>query len=175
MFSKIPISFFAFISAMVLLPNSAFAQELDKNKPITLGVDTVRAIADHYRLQTSFSEYGNSKVLVVNKGGLKIIFTFLGCEDETALTDCNGMEMRSLWAFPKNASQTEVLEIFKRLLDFNASFLAGKAGIVTDRQVFLSRYVIADYGTTQGNVDLEIAVFAQLSSKFIERVLKNEK
>ena len=173
MFSKIKINFVTFISVIFLLSSSAFAQSLDKEKPVALGVDTVRTIADSYQLQTSFSEYGDSKVLVVvNKNGLKIIFTFLGCEDETALTDCDGMEMRSLWAFPKDASQTDV---YKRLLDFNASFRAGKAGAITDSQVFLSRYIIADYGTTQGNIDLELAVFVQLSGKFIDRVLKNKK
>ncbi len=172
MFSKIKITFVAFISTIFLLPSTAFAQELDKDKPIVLGADTVRAIADSYQLQTSFSEYGNSKVLVVNRNGLKIIFTFIGCKDETAFTDCDGVEMRSLWAFPKDASPTDV---YKRLLDFNASFRAGKAGVVSDSQVFMSRYIIADYGTTQGNLDLEMAVFSQLSGKFIDRVLKNEK
>jgi hypothetical protein len=38
----------------------------------------------------------------------------------------------------------------------------------------MARYVIADYGTTEGNLAVEVAVFSRLSDVFLERVVQNK-
>jgi hypothetical protein len=81
------------------------------------------------------------------------------------------MEMRALWAFPTNGT---ALDVTNRLSDFNSSFRAAKAGAINEKQVYLARYVIADYGTTMGNLGVEVAVFMRLGDKFLERVVQNK-
>lgn len=150
----------------------AAAQNLDTTKAIRIGAESVRTIADSLDLKTSFSTYLEEKVLLVeNASGLKTIVTFVGCKDEEALADCDGMEMRALWEFPTNGTPQE---ISRRLFDFNSSFRAAKTGTIDDNQVYMARYIIADYGTNQGNLAVEFAVFSNLGDKFIDRVLLNE-
>ncbi len=152
--------------------SAAAAQELDKEKAARIGADSIATIADSFKFQTSFSTYLEEKVMIMeNPSGMKIIFTFIGCKNEEALTDCDGMEMRALWAFPTNGSAQDVT---KRLSDFNSSFRAAKVGEINEKQVYMARYVIADYGTTEGNLAVEVAVFSRLSDVFLERVVQNK-
>jgi hypothetical protein len=60
------------------------------------------------------------------------------------------------------------------LSDFNSSFRAAKVGEINEKQVYMARYVIADYGTTEGNLAVEVAVFSRLSDVFLERVVQNK-
>jgi hypothetical protein len=152
--------------------SGASAQDVDRTKAARIGADTISSIADNFEFQTSFSTYLDEKVLLMERpSGMKAIFTFVGCEDEEALTDCDGMEMRALWAFPTNGT---ALDVTNRLSDFNSSFRAAKAGAINEKQVYLARYVIADYGTTMGNLGVEVAVFMRLGDKFLERVVQNK-
>lgn len=152
--------------------SGAAAQDVDRMKAARIGTDTISDIADSFEFKTSFSTYLDEKVLVMeNPSGLKTIFTFVGCENEEALINCDGMEMRALWPFPTNGTAQEVT---KRLSDFNSSFRAAKAGAINEDQVYMARYVIADYGTTMGNLGVEVAVFMKLGDTFLERVVRNE-
>lgn len=173
MFSKTLAASAVIASLSCLAPlSTANAQQIDNDKDIRLGSDSVRAIADGFKLESGFSDYRGQKVLVVNDiSGQKILFVFVACEDEAELTNCDGVEMRSLWTFPANGTASEIAA---RISDFNVSFRAAKAGSMNDTQVYLSRYIIADHGTKQGNLAIEMAVFTQLGEKLRERILQAE-
>lgn len=161
----------AAITSLTIISDAA-AQDVERTKAARIGADSIGIIAGSFKFQTSFSTYLEQKVLIMESpSGLKTIFTFIGCENEEALTNCDGMEMRALWPYPRNGSTQDVT---KRLSDFNSSFRAAKVGAINQDQVYLARYVIADYGTTEGNLAAEVAVFLRLGDMFIERVVQNE-
>jgi len=145
--------------------HTAMAQELDKNKAIPkVSASAVRAIADADGLKSNFSRYKDERVLVVeSRGNLKTLVRFVGCDDKEALTQCDGMELRALWRYPDTLGAASMNKL---LSDFNVAFRAAKVGHLDGKQLYLSRYIIADYGTNQGNIALELSVFGTIAEKF---------
>lgn len=151
--------------------HAASAQNLDDKKDIRLGADALKVIADSRKLKWRMAKTPTKQVLVLTENsGLQIVLSFVGCDNEAELSNCDGMQMQAGWPFPTNGTPSEIAT---RLNEMNQAYSAIKVGS-QGSNVYMSRYIIGDHGTKQGNLSVEIGLFLQFATLFRQRILKSE-
>jgi hypothetical protein len=103
---------------------------------------------------------GKNRVTAVATNGLQFEIDFHGCDDNIP-PRCKAMSLLSIWEKPKSSK-----EIKKLLPGFLIDNSIANAGILMDGRPYLTRYVIADFGTPQGNILSEIANFVRVATQF---------
>ena len=108
----------------------------------------------------------NSEMIVATlSNGLRFEVRNVACEDaiEDTSPHCRGMYMISRWdALPAGMDAQWMAAEQKFRLDHPAM----NAGTAADGSPYVARYVIADYGTKQGNLVAEFANFARNITDF---------
>ena len=103
---------------------------------------------------------GKNRVTAVATNGLQFEIEFHGCDDNVA-PRCKAMNLLSIWEKPRSSKG-----IKKLLPGFLIDNSIANAGILEDGRPYLTRYVIADFGTPQGNLLSEIANFIRVTTEF---------
>lgn len=112
--------------------------------------------------QISKRSNGDPLYMITFESGLKAFAWFSACRDG----QCFGLVLLAQFA-GEDGNPDRTLE--KRIRDFNDRYPAGKVFHDKNGNVFVQRYVMADYGITMRNLLTQIGVFediAQLYAKF---------
>lgn len=109
---------------------------------------------------------GKNRVTAVATNGLQFEIDFHGCDDNIPAR-CKAMSLLSIWEKPKSSKQ-----IKKWLPGFLIDNSIANAGILEDGRPYLTRYVIADFGTQQGNLLSEFANFVRVTTQFNSLLIK---
>lgn len=108
---------------------------------------------------------GNHYIIATATNGLKFEIFFHGCEVPNAANyedmKCVGLSMISTWGADSDAAKLNAA--IPAFLRENPLINAGQ---LDDGGFYVMRYVIADYGTAQGNLLSEMANFIRISSNF---------
>ncbi|RIV85643.1 hypothetical protein [Aurantiacibacter zhengii] len=161
--------------ALLLGPVPALGQALpietiDQEEHVSsLGIDTVTpALAVVVANQVAqANEDGSEFISATAANGLGFRIQFEAC-DETAREGCKAMLLLAVWeAFPA--------EFQERLSESVSAFTREQpmvsAGTLEDGSPYVARYVIADFGTPQGNLVSEFANFVQTATDFHNEVV----
>ena len=108
---------------------------------------------------------GNHYITATATNGLKFELFFHGCEAPNAANHkdmkCVGLSMVSSWG--AGSAPAKLKAVIPAFLRENPLVNAGQ---LEDGGFYVTRYVIADYGTAQGNLLSEMANFIRISSNF---------
>ncbi len=94
--------------------------------------------------------------------GLLFEIRFHGCSKDKTVK-CKAMSLTSTWGKLK---KSKAKKLGTQISKFLLSHPLANAGFLEDGSPYISRYVIADYGTPQGNVVSEIANFIRAATEF---------
>lgn len=101
--------------------------------------------------------------------GLQFDVRFHGCVDPAAeqITDmqCRAFSMVALWEPRPDAAAAA-----SAIPDFLYNNPLANAGILSDGSIYLTRYVIADYGIAQGNLLSEMANYVRTVTAFANTI-----
>ncbi|WP_438727128.1 hypothetical protein ACR9YC_10070 [Parasphingorhabdus sp. DH2-15] len=166
-------------AAMLCTPAVASAQASSadnlKQKKIVKALDAksiepvLKTITGNHLLLVDAN--GNHYISATATNGLKFEIFFHGCDNAAAVEiedmKCRGMNLISIWE-SGNAPEKVAASI--------PSFLRENpivnAGSLEDGSFYVTRYVIADYGTAQGNLLSEMANFVRIASNFANTMNK---
>lgn len=114
---------------------------------------------------TSVDAEGNAMLVATATNGLRFEVRFRACDEEPddAQRHCRGVFIVGVW----DALPEEKRDAYSDLM---ASYMrqnpAVNAGLMEDGSPYLVRYVIADYGTPQGNMVSEFANYIRNATDF---------
>ncbi|TRD12135.1 hypothetical protein FGU71_09865 [Erythrobacter insulae] len=112
---------------------------------------------------------GNNALVATAANGLKFEVNFRACDDAEAEipegTDrhCKAMYMISVWEALSPDQEADIQTALSAFLKDNPAINAGR---LSDGAPYIVRYVIADYGTKQGNLVSEFANFIRSATDF---------
>lgn len=161
--------------ALLLGPVPALGQALpiesiDQEQHIaSLGIDTVTpALAVVVANQVAqANEDGSEFISATAANGLGFRVQFEACE-ESAREGCKAMLLLAVWeAFPAEFHQ----RLAQSLSAFTREQPMVSAGTLEDGSPYVARYVIADFGTPQGNLVSEFANFVRAATDFHNEVI----
>lgn len=161
--------------ALFLGPVPALAQALpietiDQEEHVSsLGIDTVApALGVVVANQVSqANEDGSEFISATAANGLGFRIQFEACE-ETAREGCKAMLLLAMWeAFPAEFHQ----RLAQSVSAYSREQPMVSAGTLEDGSPYVARYVIADFGTPQGNLVSEFANFVRTATAFHNEVV----
>ncbi|MCK0127775.1 YbjN domain-containing protein [Erythrobacter sp. F6033] len=108
---------------------------------------------------------GDVKLIATATNGLRFEISFRACETDDAADarHCKAMYMMSIWDAPAGGSDEEFQSAIVGYLQGNPAINAGR---LPDGSPYIVRYVIADFGTAQGNLVSEFANFIRSATDF---------
>lgn len=108
---------------------------------------------------------GDTQIVATATNGLRFEVSFRACEAgaEDEGRHCKGMYMRSIWDAPDDAARDEARAAIANYALRNP---AVNSGTLSDGSPYIIRYVIADYGTKQGNLVSEFSNFIRSATDF---------
>lgn len=106
-------------------------------------------------------------ISAVAGNGLQFEVHFHGCRQDDP-RKCRAMSMLARWPSLKKSDAKKLSRLAPEFLRSNPLI---NSGIAEDNSPYVTRYVIADYGTAQGNLLSEFANFIRVASTFNKQMI----
>lgn len=146
------------LAAFAFAATASVATAKEINKFDDTLIDSVLKAVAATNIEKQTSPQGDYRVFEAN--GLKFVIASRVCKPETG---CLGLLIQCSFTgetFSTTSANT-----------FNLNHVFGNAAVSDDRKtIYLGRYMIADGGTTQGNVVENMKVFFSLPAQLIEQI-----
>ncbi|MEO1045692.1 MAG: hypothetical protein AAFX04_09660 [Pseudomonadota bacterium] len=118
---------------------------------------------------TSLDSDLNHFITATATNGLRFDVRFHGCEDPKAENidkmQCRALSLVALWEPRGDAAVMNPV-----IADFLYKNPLANAGMLPDGSIYMTRYIIADYGIAQGNLLSEMANFVRTATDFTNTV-----
>lgn len=143
-------------AAAALFVTGASAQITPTTVIPNFNIETIQPLLQQAGFQTEVRDMGGSMVVAAQKDGKFIILRPRVCRDGAG---CAGLFM---------LAQINTQASLRTLNNFNLQSPPTRAVQTPDGQIFLSRYLIADYGTTAGSFAVNADVFKNGIDRFFK-------
>lgn len=151
------------IAALTLMfggMNGALAQNAPVADPtgviLNMNFESIRPVLEEVGFEVQDEVVGQINALAVTYDGKKAFLQPTACNSG----DCLGLVMTALLTPTNTPTQDQVTA-------FNVNLNAGNA-VLSDGQLYLKNYVVADYGVTRGSFVIDVAVFISLIDNWFE-------